>query len=197
MHGGLRGLQSAVMEWTASDVIAAAAIVSSAAVAMTTVRMQHRATATSRRRDAHLRAWHAGNAALRAQQAWLASLQQPGSDPDRSESEELGPTLQAFREVYVELEILSPRVAKECSSALSTLEMSRADLRELAGARHEMATSGPTGGAFGRARDAARDNLNAARLALNRIQRVMSHYERTGALLWWVGRRTRRGRPRG
>lgn len=197
MHGGFTGLQSSVMEWTASDVIAAAAIVSSAAVAITTVRMQHRATATSRRREAHLRAWHAGNAALRAQQVWLASMEQPRADLDRSESEELGAALQAFRDVYVELEILSPRVAKECSSALTALEMSRGDLRELAGVRREMSISGSSGGAFGRARGAARDDLNAARLALNRIQRVMSHYERTGALLWWAGRRSRRGKQLG
>jgi hypothetical protein len=185
------------MEWSASDVIAVAAIVASAGVAITTVRMQHRATATSRRRDAHLRAWHAGNAALRAQQEWLASMEQPRADLDRSESADLGPALQAFRDVYVELEILSPRVAKECSSVLAALELSRGDLRELAGVRREMSVAGPSGGAFGRARTAARDDLNAARLGLNRIQRVMSHYERTGALLWWAGRRTRHGRPRG
>ncbi|GEL48057.1 hypothetical protein CHO01_31730 [Cellulomonas hominis] len=165
------------MTWDASDVIAAIAIVASAAVAITTVRMQQRAVMTGRRRESHLRAWQAANHALRTQQARLAALQQPGLDPDRSEDAEIAVTMDAYRDACVELEIVSPRIAEGCLKALSALELSREDLRELAGVRHEMLSEGPTGGALKRSLTVARSDLDAARTDINAVQRMMHRYE--------------------
>lgn len=170
------------MVWEPSDVIAAAAILSSAGIAVATLRWQRATAAADRRREVHLRMWQAANHALRTQQAWFSSMQQPRVDRDGSETEEIGAALRELTEAHVEMEIVSPRLAKECVPLLTALELSRLDLRTLAGIRREMTTGASTGGEFGRARVTAHSDLEAARVALNRVQRIMRRSERTGAL---------------
>lgn len=188
------------MTWTPENVIAAAATgvalvsvivtaVVSVVTARTSVRLQQREAAVSRRRDVHLRFWRSANRALRLLQERHSSMGQPDVNQDEPEPDELDDVLGEARAAHVELEIVSPAIADRCSRILVALDLSRMEVQNLAEARR--LTAAGARGILSRPWRAARSELDTARRGLNDVQRLMAAYEERGRLPTWRPRLAR------
>ena len=179
----------ALVQWTPENVISLASVgvsaitaTTAAVVAVTTSRRQLRGEAAGRRRDAHLRFWQAANTALRLLQERAASMRQPDLSRDLPPTDELDEALRASRATFIELEIVSPTVAGASTPVLAALELAHMELDALAAARSRIASGAPAGAEVGRRMSSSSSDLDAARRALNGLQRMLSAHEARGRL---------------